>query len=182
MKRILTIASAAILLTCCPFLCGAQESPDKADQTLDSGKRITPSFRVILPAFLGISALTDAPLNQTIGFSYGMEIMGVRLSARSYRTEANIGLRCSGVVLQSMPNVVHLGIPVRVAYKFGKSGKAYIGAAAEMRLGKNESYSRFMGVVEGGVSYGGFGLRASYTVTPIVNSSRAVSLGLIIGL
>jgi len=178
----LTLATVAVMLIVCPFICGAQEVPDKAGQTLYSGKRITPSVRVILPVFLGTSALTDAPLDQTIGFSYGVEALGMRLSARSLPVEANIGLRFSGICLRSIPNVVHLGVPVRVAYKFGKSGKVYLGAAAELRLGKVNEFSRFMGVVEGGVSFTGFGLRASYTLTPLLNNSRAVSLGLVIGI
>lgn len=172
MKRFLVLVSCAFLLFSCPALCGAQES----------GKRITPSPRIVLPFYAGASAITDAPLGDTAAFNFGVEMLGLRLSAKSSPLEANAALRFSGTFFRPERQVFHLGVPVRVAYKFGQRSKAYAGASAEMRVGGVSDYSRFLASVEGGVSFYGFGLRAAYTVTPVYGGSRAVSLGLIIGL
>ena len=182
MRSFLALVSCVLLLFSCPLVCGAQEPDGAEDLTLESGKRITPSLRGVLPFYVGASAPTDVSLGQTVAFSFGVEAIGLRLSARCCPVEATTALRFSGMCFQPGQNVFYLGVPLRVAYKIGMVSKVYAGASAEMRIGGPQDYSRFMGSVEGGVSFYGFGIRASYTLTPYSGSSRAVSLGLIIGL
>ena len=182
MRSFLAFASCVLLLFSCPLLCGAQETDGAEDLTLESGKRITPSLRAVLPFYVGASFPVDVPFGQSAAFSFGIEALGLRLSARSCPVEATTALRFSGMCFGSGRNVFYLGIPLRVAYKVGRASKVYAGASAEMSLGKSREFSRFVGAVEGGVSFYGFGLRASYTVTPFAGDSRAVSLGLLIGL
>ncbi len=182
MKRFLVIASCAFLFLCCPCLCRAQDSSEAEDLTLASGKRVTPSLRVVLPSYLGAAVPVDIPLGQKTAFSFGIEAIGMRLSAKSSPVEANLGLRWSGMCFGAGQNAFYLGVPARVACKFGRRSKAYAGVAAQMRIAGAQELARFVGEVEGGVSFYGFGLRAAYTVTPFSGGSRAVSLGLIVGL
>lgn len=182
MRYFLALASCVLLLFSFPLLCGAQEPDSAEDLSLKTGKRITPSLRGVLPFYVGASVPVDVPLGQSAAFSFGVEAVGLRLSARSCPVEATTALRFSGMCFQPGRNVFYLGIPLRVAGRIGRACKVYAGASAEMSLGKSQDFSRFLGEVEGGVSFYGFGLRASYTVTPFSGGSRAVSLGLIIGL
>ena len=182
MRSFLAFASCVLLLFSCPLLCGAQETDGAEDLTLESGKRITPSLRAVLPFYVGASFPVDVPFGQSAAFSFGIEALGLRLSARSSNFDTTAALRFSGMCFGAGRNVFYLGIPLRLAYKVGRASKVYAGASAEMSLGKSREFSRFVGAVEGGVSFYGFGLRASYTVTPFAGGSRAVSLGLLIGL
>ena len=182
MRNIFALASCVLVLFFCPLLCGAQESDGTEDLTLESGKRITPSMRGLLPFYVGVSVPTDVAFGQSAAFSFGIEAVGLRLSSKSCPVETNAALRFSGMCFQQGSNAFYLGIPLRLAYRIGMVSKVYAGASAEMCLGASQDFSRFMGVVEGGISFYGFGLRASYTVTPYSGGSRAVSLGLVIGI
>ena len=182
MRNFLALASCVLLLFSCPLLCGAQESDGTEDLTLESGKRITPSLRGVLPVYIGAAVPTDVALGQSVAFSFGIEAVGLRLSARSCPVEATTALRFSGMCFQPGRNVFYLGIPLRVASRIGSASKVYAGASVEMSLGKAQDFSRFMGEVEAGVSFYGYGLRVSYTMTPFSGGSRAASLGLIVGL
>ena len=182
MRNIFALASCVLVLFFCPLLCGAQESDGTEDLTLESGKRITPSMRGLLPFYVGASVPTDVAFGQSAAFSFGIEAVGLRLSSKSCPVETNAALRFSGMCFQQGSNAFYLGIPLRLAYKIGMVSKVYAGAAAEMCIGGAAGFSRFVGVVEGGISFYGFGLRTSYTVTPVAGASRAVSLGLVIGI
>ena len=79
----------------------------------------------------------------------------------------------------------YVGIPVRVAYKFNRWWKVYAGVSGDILMG-NSTLNRYRASVEGGVSWHGIGLWASYGLTPFFqptdSPSRTLSFGLVIGL
>ena len=182
MKRIMSVAAALILTLFFPLLCFSQSDATREELELRSGRRVMPSLRAVLPFYAGVSALADSLSGKTMGFNFGMEIVGMRLSAKSSPLEANIGLRWSVMNFQQGSRVFHLGAPVRIACKFADRGKVYAGASADLRVGGDRDASPFVASVEGGISYYGFGLRASYSFNPVVPGGRALCFGVVVGL
>ena len=249
MRRLLYILIVASLAIVPAGLSYAADGQEDEDLTLYSGRRITPSLQIILPLYFGTTFLPEVDysgpwadtgygnfLDTRIyqNFFFGIEMVGMRLSAKASPLEANIGLRWS-LMNYSMsdtsltfrgdasPSSVtflpvriadidprydgtrsrihasYLGLPVRFVVKFAKRGKAYAGASAEMLVSGSAKYGKpatrtdaytlfspFRATVEGGISYYGFGLWASYGLTPFFlpdcSSARTLSFGLIIGI
>ncbi|MCR4859708.1 MAG: PorT family protein [Bacteroidales bacterium] len=99
---------------------------------------------------------------------------------------------------KSKIHATYLGIPLRVALKFGRA-KVYAGASAELLLNgytkyKHPKFSQqiksafnpFRASVEAGFAYGGIGLFVNYSLTPLfpesLSDTRTVSFGLLLGL
>ena len=93
----------------------------------------------------------------------------------------------------------YIGLPLRIAFKLGADVKLFAGVAGEYlvkgytkyrnpssRTTTNALFSPFRGSVEGGISYAGWGLYASYGLTPLFqpdcSNARTLSFGLVLGL
>ncbi len=92
----------------------------------------------------------------------------------------------------------YFGIPLRVSYEFGKAA-IFFGGSAEILVGGYTKYkepknrvkaqnifNNFRATVEGGFSWGSFGLFVMYGLTPLfpdsLSDARTLSFGLIFGL
>ncbi len=183
-RRLFSLIAAALLVLA-PALCRAQEGAEREDLTLRSGRRVTASPRILLPFYLGASALADDPV-RSAGFCFGIEPVGMRLSSRACPVEANVALQWSGMNFRQGRQLFQIGVPLRLACSFGKRGVVYAGTSALWSVGGGELFSPFVAVAEGGISLWGYGLRAAYTLTPVLapasGGAKAFSLSLIIGI
>ena len=179
MKRFLPILVISLLaLVSAPF-CRAADGDE--DLTLKSGKRVNTWLHVVLPAYAGAAVIPDS-----YGLHLSLEAAGLRFSSRGGGLEGDAGVRFTFInFFQPKISAPYVGIPVRVAYKFNRWWKVYAGASGDILMGQS-TLNRYRASVEGGVSWHGIGLWASYGLTPFFQPSespaRTLSFGVVIGL
>jgi hypothetical protein len=182
MKRCLAILALSLTaLLSAPF-CRAADGDE--DLTLQTGKRVNTMLHVVLPAYAGAAVIPDS-----FGLHLGLEALGVRFTSRGSGLEGDAGLRFTWINFFRQDNgnvsAPYLGIPVRAAYRFNRWWKVYAGVSGDVLLG-NSALNRYRASVEGGLSWHGFGLWASYGLTPFHQPSDSpagtVSFGLVFGL
>ncbi len=93
----------------------------------------------------------------------------------------------------------YIGVPLRLAIKIGDRGKIFAGVAGEYlvkgytkfrspntRTTTNGLFSTWRASVEGGLSYAGWGIWASYGFTPLFlpecSNARTLSFGIVMGI
>ena len=182
MKKLILIIAAALLVA--PLFASAP----KDSVTLASAKRLDPTIRVVLPVHLGVSTILDseAPVTPLYrNFMFNIEMAGVRWSGRGTPFEANVGARWS-FLNYGKDHAYYVGVPVRAALRFAKRGKVYAAAAGEYLVHGTMHNMPWRCCVESGISYGGYGIFASYGLTPFHTTAtgpgNTLSFGLVIGL
>ena len=188
MKRICFVA---VILALASFAAGAQTKYDLRGKDLPSSRRVTTTLRAVLPVYVGVSALVDSP-----GFSFpttasgvvksiafGLEPVGLRFSAKGSPLESNIALRWQymglGAYSDSRMYATYLGVPLRVACRFGSSGKIFATASADLLLTRQDRFAqplnRWRASVEGGISWGSWGIWTAYGLTPLLQNGGAAN-------
>ena len=180
MKRFLPILALSLIALFSSPLCRAADGDE--DLTLKSGKRVSTWLHVVLPAYAGAAVLQD-----TYGLHLGLEAAGVRFSSRDSGLESDAGIRFTFINFFQPDKVSapYVGIPVRAAYSFSRWWKVYAGVSGDILMG-NSDLNRWRASVEGGLSWHGIGLWASWGLTPFYkpanNQAGTVSFGIVIGL
>ena len=209
MKKLLLFL-AVLLFVASPY-CIAAGDNGKDETELESSKRVNTWLQVILPAYVGLSIV---PQVENLGqwgsgcysdFCFGMEIAGLRFTSRGSNLEADLGVRFQLMNFSgpadsgSVMHAASFGIPVRGAVKFCRWGKVFAGLSGDVlvsgtagkpgvpgRTDARDTLSRFRASVEGGVSWHGVGLWASYGLSPVFRKdfgdAHTVSFGIVIGI
>lgn len=209
MKRFLSVF-VVLLLFASPY-CFAEGDKDSDSTELESSRQVNTWLQVILPAYVGLSMV---PAVENFGqwgsgcyrdFCFGMEIAGLRFTSRGSNLEADLGVRfqlmnfAGPAESGSVMHAASFGVPLRGAVKFCRWGKVFAGVSGDVlvsgtsgkigvagRTNALDVLSRFRASVEGGVSWHGVGLWASYGLSPVFRpefgDAHTVSLGVVIGI
>ncbi|MBO4455506.1 MAG: hypothetical protein J5759_03585 [Bacteroidales bacterium] len=183
MNRFLVMA-AALLLAAAPL----RATSAKDSLTLASSRRMDATVRAVLPMQFGASTVinSDAPVTPLYrNFLFSIEPFGVRWSSRGLPVDANVGTRLSFLNF-GKDHAYYVGVPVRATLRFARRGRIYASAAGEYLIHGTMHNMPWRCSVESGISYGGYGIFASYGITPHFTTAtgpgNTLSFGLIIGL
>lgn len=188
MKRLTLVI---VFLAIASFGAAGQAEFSREVRKLPSARRTEATLKAVLPMYFGASALLDpsAPGLENPGFTFGIEMMGVRVASKGGPLEANVALGW-----EFLQHAAYLDAPVRLAVKPSRKWKIFAGASPAVLVGNPVvnagsdaalSLNRYHLSAQAGAAYRTVGLYASYGLTPFYASgsdAHTLSFGLVIGI